>query len=89
MDNIFQKALALVGRKEVERIRAAAHKCSDDHSPENIASCQCKICTYKREGIDYFKVIAQNREDWIRKELEGNKDEQERGVDQEDQGLAV
>lgn len=88
MDNILRKAIALLGHKEVERIRKAASWASNAHSPENIGSCQCNPCNCKRQGIDYFKMIAQNREDWIRRELERHKDELKREVGPEDQEVA-
>jgi len=79
MDQAFlNKMYDLIGTEEVERIRSAAKKLSEDHAPENIDKCQCRICELKRKGIDYYKQMSQGRGDWIKRELEQR--ENRRGI---------
>lgn len=71
MDQALQKAIDTLGEEEVARIRAAASVCSENHAPDRISSCQCRVCQLKRQGVDYFKWLSQQRGDWIKRELEG------------------
>lgn len=80
MDQAFlNKMYDLLGPEEVHRIREAAKKTSHDHAPENIDKCQCRVCQLKRKGIDYFRYMAAQRGDWIKKELEREDDGRKRG----------
>ena len=68
---LLQKSIDLLGEKEVARIRAKASRCSEEHAPDRISSCQCNVCNLKRKGIDYFQWVLSQRGDWLKRELQG------------------
>jgi len=77
---LLQKSIELLGEKEVARIRSAASRCSHEHDPDRINSCQCRVCNLKREGVDYFKWLAGQRGDWLKRELQGRVVEEQKEI---------